>query len=453
MCGIVAAVGPGSAKAVEWGMRRIAHRGIRSRISEVRGGAVGHVRLPIVGLGEEHDQPVRRWPWTTAFVGEIHDFKSWRHGIDCDLDLVVETWSEYRETGFGRYDGFWHVVSVDERDGTLHVLVDYLAQKPVYYRTDGQTMAVASEPDALAWPGRTTLDEVYLSAVVKWGYCPETRRTPYEQVLRMLPGEYLHGCADGVLSLRVVDDVRSTPVKYRDLAEEVERAVKNRVVESDVPVACLVSGGLDSAIVYTLASRYGDVRAYHAENGEQERYDEVAKGATEIDPSGVDLDRALEYMQEPLDLGSLTPQVGLSDAIARAGGERVCLTGDGADELFGGYGRAARYDSQASDVWHELVAWHLPRLDRVMMRNRIEVRSPFLSRWVAGIALGLSREERTDKRILRDAFRGALPPGVADRPKRPLRTREVAEHREERSLYLVELFKRRWEEKNAEDSR
>jgi asparagine synthetase B (glutamine-hydrolysing) len=128
----------------------------------------------------------------------------------------------------------------------------------------------------------------------------------------------------------------------------------------------------------------------------------------------------------------------------------VCLTGDGADEFFGGYGRSQRYDSQASDVWHELVCWHLPRLDRVMMRNRIEVRSPFLARRVAGMALALPRRLRTDKAVLRDLFRNDLPPGVADVPKRPLRMANVEADREGWSLQLIEEFRKRVERMNQE---
>ena len=208
-------------------------------------------------------------------------------------------------------------------------------------------------------------------------------------------------------------------------------------MSSDVPVACLVSGGLDSAIVYRLAQRYGDVIPYHVENDETAWAQKVvgSRGARVVRDEWASLDRALAYMQEPVDLGSLMGQHNV----------RVALTGDGADEFFGGYGRAQRYDSQWSDVYHELVAWHLPRLDRVMMRNKIEVRSPFLSRTVAQIALGLPRELRTGKKILRDLFRDELGSELADQPKRPLRTQDVEKDREGWSRSLVAQFRKtRW---------
>jgi hypothetical protein len=114
--------------------------------------------------------------------------------------------------------------------------------------------------------------------------------------------------------------------------------------------------------------------------------------------------------------------------------------------LLGGYGRAGRYDSQQSDIYHELVNWHLPRLDRVMMRNRVEVRSPFLARRVVEAALGLPRWQRTYKKILRDLFRPELG-DLVDVPKKPLRTPEVERDRESETLKLVKEFMRRWCEK------
>jgi asparagine synthase (glutamine-hydrolysing) len=279
--------------------------------------------------------------------------------------------------------------------------------------------------------------------VIKWGYCPETWRTPYVEVQKTMPGQHIIIERDGRILHKITDPLWRADRPFQELKGLVEAAVKRRVQSSDVPVAVLLSGGLDSAITYTLARRYGKVHAYHAQNDELDNFHKVLGNAqwNFIGLDGVSLETAADWMQEPIDLGSLIPQAALSRGIAGCGAERVCLTGDGADELFGGYGRAARYDSQASDVWHELVAWHLPRLDRVMMRNRIEVRSPFLARDVASFALSLPRVMRTGKSILRSLFRDDLPKGVADVPKKPLRTIRVELNREARSLDLVRMFK------------
>lgn len=254
----------------------------------------------------------------------------------------------------------------------------------------------------------------------------------------MLPGEVATISA-GQVSYERIDRVRPTVGSPGDLRDEIILAVRRRAISSDVPVACLVSGGLDSSITYTLARRYNEITPYHVENGELEQCQSIAPQAQIIPAGNVSLDRGLLYMQEPIDLGSLLPQVALSDAIGREG-FHVALTGDGADELLSGYGRSYRYDSQSSDVWHELVAWHLPRLDRVMMRNRVEVRSPFLARRVVELSLGIPWSLRYKKRILREIFRGELPAKIIDAPKHPLKTAQIEQDREAISRRLVNMF-------------
>ena len=434
MCGFVVS---SSASSV---IKHISHRGIRQAVK----GRVGHVRLPIVGLSEEHDQPVARDRWIIAFVGELLNFRDFAPSLECDLDLVVSTWLSEGPRGFRKFDGFWSIAAYNLRDDSLHLLCDYLAQKPTYYRTDVQS--AASEILPLVALKKTTPDEVYFSSVAKWGYCPETKRTPHREIKRVLPGEYVVIEQNGSIRRGDVDPLEPISLDPQQLKDEIVAAVQRRVLSSDVPVGCLLSGGLDSSIVFTLAQRFGTVLGYFADDPKNPHYeDQLRASAVTGDRSVVVTDwhrvsreAALKIMQEPIDLGSLIPQVALSRAVQ----ERVCLTGDAADEFFGGYGRAARYDSQASDVWHELVNWHLPRLDRVMMSNCVEVRSPFLARRVAGAALTLPRQERTGKKILRDLFRSDLPPGIADAPKVPLRTAKVELGREQNSIELIEAFKR-----------
>jgi asparagine synthase (glutamine-hydrolysing) len=431
----LAQAGPKS-KTFDKALESLNHRGIRKKVISHSYGTVGHVRLPIVGLSTANDQPVQKGNWTIAFVGEILDFRDKDPKAECDLPIVVDRWM----TGLTDHDGFWSIVAL-KNNGTLHVVCDYLAQKPTYYRAD--VRAAASELNALTILAPTQPDEVYLAAVIKWGYCPEVERTPYRQIKHVLPGEHVRITPFGSVHREIIDPLH--PVKG-DLKAEIEAAVRRRVLAADVPVACLLSGGLDSSIVYTLARRHGTVIPYYADLGDGDAMEHFRVSAVagkqkvnEVHGSvDVDDDTCLSYLQEPIDLGSLRPQI----ALARAIGDKqtVCLTGDGADEGFGGYGRAMRYDSQGSDLFHELPAWHLVRLDRVMMRHRIEVRSPFLARQVVQIALGLPYEERRNKKILRDLFRDDLPPEIADQPKKPLR---IEEDREERSQNLVRLFRQK----------
>lgn len=442
MCGVFAQLGH---KAdIAGPLALMSYRGVRQKTHETKWGGVGHVRLPIVGTGEHHDQPMHKHPWTIGFVGEVLDFRETNPGMECDATLVEEIWHAKGPGGLSDRDGFWGIVAIDARDGSLHVLSDYLAQKPMYYRVD--TRAAGSELTALASTGATTLDEVYLAACMKWGYCPDTQRTPYREIKHVLPGEHVVIRQDGTLRRQIVDAVE--PVGITDVNEirvELMAASRRRVLSSDVPVACLVSGGLDSAITYVLANRYGRATpiSYTAqmEPAEHEALEALTGGYSELIPREqyMPTSEVVSIMQEPIDLGSLIPQIALSRVIRSP----VCLTGDGADELFGGYGRARRYDSQASDVWQELVAWHLPRLDRVMMRQTIELRTPFLARRVVQMALGLPWESRNDgKELLKLLFEHDLPKSVRDLPKIPLRTVEVARDREAVSRIMVDEFRR-----------
>ena len=446
MCGILAAFWKHGYRKdfIATAVEQISHRGIRTTKKVFPQGFICHSRLPIVGVGEENDQPIEVGPETIAFVGEILNFKDIDPSAECDLKVVANAWEKGLEE-FRKFDGFWHVLGYNPSNGKLRVLVDYLAQKPVYVLQTNNFLAVSSELDSLSAlsGGWLSFDEVYLSSVIKWGYCPEPWRTPYREVRHMLPGELMEADTKNLscpATYTVVDRLVGKKITDSQLKTEIVQATIRRVLSSDVPVACLVSGGLDSSIVYEIAKQYGNIKAYHVENREIEEALLVAPEAIVLGLEDISMAKGLDYMQEPIDLGSLLPQTALSDAVGASGAERVCLTGDGADELFGGYGRALRYDSQASDVWQELVAWHLPRLDRVMMRNLVEVRSPFLARKVVEAALGLPWGYRRNKNILRNIFRLDLPFRIVDRLKRPLRTKIVERGREENSQKLVNLF-------------
>jgi len=376
-------------------------------------------RLPIVGSFE---QPITIFDEEFCFVGELLNFRDFTDELG-DTMLAFRTLRDFGVRGFQGFDGFWSVAY--HRHGRITLIADYLAQKPIFYTHS----RACSELWPLVEEGED-FDEVFLSDVMKWGYCPDQSRTPFTRIKKVLPGhsvslpERQMEHADPVF---IADDYSPEALKYA-----FEEAVRLRVQSSDVPVACLLSGGYDSSLVYRTAREYGDIVPYHIGlTGELGVAQSIAGPSLRVVPTAApptDLEILL-WMQEPVDLGSVEAQILMAEAVK----ENVCLGGDGADEFFGGYGRAARYDSRYSDVFHELVCYHLPRLDRVMMRKAVEYRSPFLSRRMAQLAL--AAPYAPNKKILRDIW----PNDVEKKPLRP-----AGFDREAHSIRLVKLFREIW---------
>jgi asparagine synthase (glutamine-hydrolysing) len=147
-----------------------------------------------------------------------------------------------------------------------------------------------------------------------------------------------------------------------------------------------------------------------------------------------------KWNESPIDLGSVIPQYYLFDAIRQNSDFRVVISGDGSDELFGGYRRIKEYDSQSSDIFDELSYYHLPRLDRMSMSHTIELRNPFLHHDIIRFALTLPLEWRTDKKILKDTFAPILPPEIVNRQKEALKNPEIKKNSLEYRYKIVDDF-------------
>src|SRR5699024_5625783 len=127
---------------------------------------------------------------------------------------------------------------------------------------------------------------------------------------------------------------------------------------------------------------------------------------------------ALKIVEDPVDLGSMVLQQRLFNAIPN----QYIMTGDGADELFGGYKRALKSDTQYTDVFHELVSYHNPKLRKSASWRGKDLLTPFLNYSVVRKALDLPwLNVRQDKKVLKNLYQNFLPDSIILRDKKPLK--------------------------------
>lgn len=421
----------------------ISHRGLpgRSTITSYFDDRIwlGHIRLPIQGLSEDYDQPMSFRNLDGAFVGEIFNFRSFEPEAATDLPIILKQFHKLGPRAFREFDGFWALVIIDKDSKKVHIFTDFLAKKPLYIRKhpDG-SWGISSEIGPLWELGEVTPDELYFSSVLKFGYCTNDQ-TPFREIRKIPACSHLvYDPRNRAMTINSYDEIVPT---FHDLREVLTTAVKNRVI-SDVPISLLLSGGLDSTIIFQLLKQETEnFTIFHVENNEARflKFLDIPAGVKVIPLSTdeVDVKEALLFNETPVDLGSMLPQFALAKAIKEYG-FHVAISGDGADELFGGYRRALSYDSQWSDIFQELVYYHLPRLDKLMMSQTIELRCPYLSRPVIEMALTLPYIKRKQKEYLKETFADIVPPEILKRPKIPLKS---VQHRRDKSGYRKEIVR------------
>ena len=427
MCGLIIGEYHYNTDDYKKALNAMSHRGLSNHYEREEKFFLGHNTLPIASLNEwASRQPKYHRPF--LFTGEVFNYRNYG-----DFENDTETLHHFFEVlpfvDFlhlaHTFNGFWAIAGI--KNDKLVAMTDYLNQKPLYYRNDMNV--VASEPYSLSLLKKTTEDKVFFSNIQKWGY-DMTGRTPWHEIKMIPPG---HIYVDGTVypywnwdKVELVDDLRTL------LYEETKLRLKGQR-----KIALLLSGGLDSSIVYSIVKEKAD--CFHVENNETEYAIAMNEEVKCIDLSEATVEESLIAHQSPVDLGSVVPQMALAKTLKDLG-YHVCLSGDGADELFGGYRRSRDYDSQQSDVFCELPYYHHPRLDRIMMSQTIELRSPFLSAKVVKFALQLPHHSRIDKNYLKSCFPD-LPEKILSRKKKPLKTQSIQGDLLSNTKNNIKLFK------------
>ena len=331
-----------------------------------------HRRLAIIDLTDAGHQPMvsRDGRYVCVFNGEIYNFRALRDELNpdegfwngnSDTEVLLAAYAEWGEACLDRIDGMFAFAIWDSHSRKLFAARDRFGEKPFYYFWDGRRFAFASRPFALfeLLPGVSReYDPQALRLYLESGYIA----APYSAhvMLRKLPAAHsLKVTSRGIELLRYWDLRRIQPCvawsqrSADDLADELEvlvsRSVAQRMV-GDVPVGAFLSGGIDSSLVVAMMQRHSSVPVKTFTIGFDELgYDESSVAASIAAHIGTEhysqklrandllalIPEFFAQFDEPFFDSAAFPTMAVSRLARQL--VTVSLTGDGGDELFGGY--------------------------------------------------------------------------------------------------------------------
>lgn len=369
MCGIAGIVNVRREAGGESALRRmtdaLAHRGPDGSGVHWRGDTgFGHRRLAIIGLSEGHQPVVHQESGVRlVFNGELYNYIEiaeelgvFHKGIS-DTDVLLYAYLKWGISMLPRLCGMFAFVIHDPRDGLIHMVRDRLGIKPLYYWIADQQLAFASELEALMCSSVVPheIDANAIAAYLRMGYVP-TPSTIYRHVRKLPPACHLRfNPSTGQTTQHVYWAIEPQLQRYGE-AEATEKLgallkdVVSQHLRSDVAYGAFLSGGIDSTLVVDQMSSLLDrpIHTYTMAFAEDQNADlpYAAKAADvvgtchkadiisgQISPDF--LARLAAAFGEPFADSSFIPTSLVSRLAATD--VKMVLSGDGGDELFGGY--------------------------------------------------------------------------------------------------------------------
>lgn len=433
MCGILAIIGKGKdEEVIKQLSKRMSHRGPDEsdiHITE-NGHVLSHERLSIIDLHSGR-QPIQGT--SSAWMihnGEIYNHQELRQGIlkdhafrtKSDSEVIVHLYEKFGYDFVDMLDGDFAFVVIDGDDYIAGR--DPLGVKPLYYGVDERgRMYFASEMKPIA------------------DQCKTFSTFP--------PGHYYTPSTGFVKYYKPEYEEYTNAVKELDLSlirEKLTEATRKRLM-SDVPIGVLLSGGLDSSLTSSIAARLLKEKGkeLHSFSIGLDADAPDAKAARKVAEflgtkhhevhftieQGIEILDKLIWHLETYDVTSVrasTPMYFLSKAITDLG-IKVVLSGEGADEIFGGYlyfrnaPTTIDFQKETIERVQKLFTADLLRADKSTMAHGLEARVPFLDKAFLDVAMLIKGEEKqpktydgVEKYILRKAF---------DTPEEPYLPAEV----------------------------
>lgn len=419
LCGIFDSRNSNLSSVVTLMSNALIHRGIDDEgvwVDESHGLGLGHRRLAIVDLSTAGHQPMHSEcnRFALVFNGEIYNHFNLRRKIDTEL-LSPYTWKSHSDTetllvaliNWGIEKTLKELVGMfafafwDKKNKVLSLARDRLGEKPLYYGWQGDVLFFGSELKAIkAVPYfRPEVDRDALTLLLRHN-CIPAPYSIYKGIAKLLPGHYIsipltdisaakataskaYWSVNAVAAAGLADPFLGTPAQATDLLESQLTQSIGQQMLSEVPLGALLSGGVDSSVVVALMQAQSKQAVSTFTIGFDEGgYDEavhakaVAKHlGTQHSELYVRSDDALPIIQklpsmycEPFADSSQIPTFLVNQMASKH--VKVVLSGDGGDELFGGYNRYL----SAKNVWEKMQ--RLPPVARRISARALKSLSP-----------------------------------------------------------------------------
>lgn len=331
---------------------------------------LGFNRLSIVDLSVQANQPLYNEDRSMALVanGEIYNYVELRQRLiglghtfnsHSDAETILHAYEQWKESCLDQLRGMFAFAIWNSKTRKLFLARDRIGIKPLYYLLHKESLFFASELKAFTaispeyW--QTRLNKNVVNIYFSFPYINDNVNTLLEGVKKLPPGHYAY-FKEGILDIRrywSLEKKDSIPISYEEAVDRTEEMLKE-VIDShligDVPIALMLTGGLDSSVIAALALKCEKKIACAITVGHQGfKFDERKYGKLvashlgikhiemEVDPkqAAQDMEKFVWYFDD-LSIIGFFYQIFISQQVQKLGFKSVLL-GEGSDEIFGGY--------------------------------------------------------------------------------------------------------------------
>ena len=364
MCGIYLTNHPFSEHAIRKKLDRIYYRGPDYQgYAEVNTLKLGHNRLSIIDLDQRSHQPMQIQGYSLVFNGEIYNFKAIKSQLEdegaifntnSDTEVLLKGYISWGPKVLDVINGMFAFAIYNVKDNQVFVARDRLGVKPLYYSWNNGMLELASQLSPLTTSGE--LDKESIKMYLNMGYIP-TPKSIFKDIAKVPAGSYiqfdLNQSTKSVTPYWELKEVKTKKIPYhqakRELKVLLQDAVKIRL-QSDVSYGSFLSGGIDSALVSSMANEVlSEPLKTFTVGFEEKKYDESLVAQQFADQIGSDhrittckstdlitlIDDFFKAYDEPFADSSALHSLLLNKVTKPFA--TVVLSGDGGDESFLGY--------------------------------------------------------------------------------------------------------------------